>query len=77
MVMGLSDKRSRRGDSCAACGRSMMLVTGVIKREAYLTKTRGCYQCRACARLTCYDCSDSREPCQCGEKQWFERAYFK
>lgn len=65
-----------REDHCARCGRAMTLVQGMMMRTSdYLTRTQGCYQCRACGRLNCYDCSDSRMPCECGAQQWSERTY--
>jgi hypothetical protein len=63
------------GDRCARCGRPMTLVQGIMRTSDFMTRTQGCYQCRACGRLTCYDCSDSREPCDCGARQWSERTY--
>jgi len=63
------------GDRCSVCGRPMTLVKGMMRTSDFMTRTQGCYQCRACGRLTCYDCSDNREPCKCGAHQWSERTY--
>jgi hypothetical protein len=76
--MGLF-RRSSGGssESCARCGRPMALVNyiRVGTPEDFLNQTQGCFQCQSCGRLTCYDCSDSRQPCECGTKNWFERTY--
>lgn len=60
---------------CSTCGTPMKLLTGAIiyNREV---RTQGCFQCKSCARLTCYECSDNRLPCECGQKQWVERSCF-
>lgn len=58
------------GDRCAVCGRPMTLVKDSMSRSDFMTGTQGCYRCRACGQLTCYDCSDSRKPCKCGAQQW-------
>jgi hypothetical protein len=72
--MGIMSKLfGARGDRCARCGRAMKLVQGMMSTPDFITRTQGCYQCRACGRLTCYDCSDSRMPCECGARQWSER----
>lgn len=73
--MGLFGKIFGGGDHCTGCRRPMTLVKGVMRTSDYMTRTQGCFQCRACGRLTCYDCSDSREPCKCGAHQWAERTY--
>lgn len=60
---------------CSKCGTPMRVITGnVIYRKD--GRTQGCFQCRACERFTCYDCSDNRVPCECRQKQWVERSYF-
>lgn len=70
-----SKPRPLPAPQCRRCGSRMRVVTGnVIYRKD--VRTQGCFQCRVCARYTCYDCSDSREPCECGQKQWVERSYF-
>ena len=63
------------GDRCGTCGKPMTLVKGMMRTSDFMTRTQGCYQCRACGRLTCYDCSDNRKPCECGAQQWSERTY--
>lgn len=60
---------------CYRCGTPMRVITGnIIYRKD--VRTQGCFQCRGCARLTCYDCSDNRVPCECEQKQWVARMYF-
>ncbi len=71
--MSIFRKLFNIGDSCSQCGRPMTLVKGTMRTSDFMTHTEGCYQCRACGRLTCYGCSDSREPCRCGAQQWSER----
>lgn len=75
MLIWLGRKRDTT-NPCGVCRRPMMLTNGMIMRTTDLrTHTQGCYQCRACGRLTCYDCSDSRKPCVCKAHQWSERTY--
>lgn len=77
--MGLFGNLFNSGDRCGTCGRKMKMLSGLFMRTADLktARTRGCYQCRACGRLTCYDCSDSRRACACGVQQWAERTYIE
>jgi hypothetical protein len=77
--MGIFDKifGGSSRTKCSRCGRSMKLVeTGTMYNSFELKNTQGCFECRACGRLTCFDCSDNRYPCDCGAKQWVERMYF-
>ncbi len=73
--MGLLSRLFGGGDRCGRCGRPMTLVKGMMRTSDFMTRTQGCYQCRACGSLTCYDCSDRREPCERGAQQWSERTY--
>jgi len=61
---------------CARCGRLMTLTKGSMKRSDFVTRTQGCYQCRGCGRLTCYDRSNDRKPCVSGVKEWTPRFYW-
>lgn len=76
--MGFLDKIfGSKGKKCSRCGRPMELVEfGRTYYKNQLMNTQGCFECRACGRLTCFDCSDNRYPCECGAKQWIERSYF-
>jgi hypothetical protein len=74
--MDILKKRYGTDNKCSRCHTPMTLVEGFMRTPDFITRTQGCYQCRACGRLTCYNCSDNREPCECGANQWFERAYF-
>lgn len=67
---------NQRNTCCARCGTQMTIVSGTsMNREFFVKVAQGCFQCKACGRYTCYDCSDNREPCQCGQKQWMESTY--
>jgi hypothetical protein len=63
------------GDRCGKCGIKMSLVKGFLTRSD-ISRVKGCYRCSACSMLTCYECSDSRKPCNCGVQQWEEQMYF-
>ena len=63
------------GTHCARCGMPMYIITGKMLRTEDFKKSQGCFQCGNCGRYTCYDCSDSREPCDCGKKNWIEKSY--
>ena len=71
----LMGKKNRINTRCARCGIPMTIISGAVVRRELFMKAKGCFQCIACGRYTCYDCSDNREPCQCGQKQWVERLY--
>lgn len=65
----------RNQPACYKCGLPMTLISGKIVRTADLSRMNGCFQCQACGRLTCYDCSDNRIPCVCGAMAWVEKSY--
>jgi hypothetical protein len=63
-------------EKCSVCGRQMVMAHGLImKTSEFSNNTLGCFQCRQCGRITCYDCSDNRVPCKCGAQEWSERLY--
>ena len=71
---------SRKRDSsvcCARCGTHMVIITGAAVSRDVFMRSQGCFQCWSCGQYTCYDCSDSREPCECGAMHWIEKAYLK
>jgi hypothetical protein len=70
-------KKSKNiGTHCYKCRIPMTMATGMLmKTTDYLTSTKGCFQCNACGRLTCFDCCDNRIPCECGAKTWIEKTY--
>jgi tetratricopeptide (TPR) repeat protein len=67
--------RSKSDTHCSKCGRSMSITTGMMVPRDLAAQFQGCFQCGNCGRYTCYDCSDSREPCECGAKHWIEKSY--
>lgn len=60
---------------CSGCGIPMYLLAGKMVQREILMESKGCFQCGNCGRYTCYDCSDNREPCECGAKYWIEKGY--
>jgi len=73
--MGLLKKLFGFSNRCSICHRSMRLLDGFVQTSDLRMRTQGCFQCRACGRLTCFNCSDNRKPCICGAKHWVERTY--
>jgi len=75
--MGFFKSVFGRGDRCSKCGRSMKLLQSgtMMSTSTFAATTQGCFQCRKCGRLTCFDCSDNRVPCVCGAHSWVERTY--
>jgi hypothetical protein len=63
---------------CYKCGVRMTIVSMVIERSSHSGKTaQSGFQCTSCGRYTCYDCSDYREECKCGSKQWKQKLYIE
>jgi hypothetical protein len=68
--------------TCDRCRARMTIFLGVgrlgmFPRQVFVSDShRGCYKCAACERYFCWDCSDSRKPCSCGQQRWLERQYF-
>lgn len=79
--MGFLDRRFGGGDSrtvrCSSCGTAMLIISNAFVRQEIMMHSRGCFQCGACGRYTCYGCSDNRELCQCGMLQWEQRTYIR
>jgi hypothetical protein len=65
----------RRSTRCGRCGTTMFIITGMMVRRDVFTRSHGCFQCGRCGQYTCYDCSDSRQPCECGARHWIEKTY--
>ncbi len=67
---------------CWGCNEKMTIFLGVkhpgiFPRQVLVHQShKWCYQCAACGRYYCWDCSDSRKPCSCGAKLWQEKLYF-
>ena len=67
---------------CSQCNTHMTIFLGVNHKGIFPRQIlvhnshQGCFQCIACGRYYCWDCSNSRKPCSCGAMQWQERQYF-
>lgn len=72
----LTNHYGKRGKPrCSRCGKPMTVISNEIVRTEVTKRAQGCFQCAACSRYTCYECSDNRQPCQCGQMQWQRRTY--
>jgi hypothetical protein len=60
---------------CSKCGMPMTMLSGAMVRTSMLGGMNGCFVCGSCGRVTCYDCSDNRIPCDCGAMAWVQKSY--
>lgn len=60
---------------CSTCNQAMTLLLNSFVSREVMAQSQGCFQCGACGVYTCYDCSDNRTPCRCGEKKWRQASY--
>ncbi len=69
----------RRGGSsgvkCSVCNCPMLITSGGIMDRELFAKVQGCFRCQACGRFTCYEHSDNRQPCSCGQRAWQQLQY--
>ena len=67
---------NQTSDSCSRCGKFLGKVvpfTGIVRtRNIPTSNDNWCYQCGVCGRITCYDCSDNTQKCECGHNKWIE-----
>lgn len=73
------ERISGRGTSsinyCTVCRKPMRIVTGQIIRTSDAMNLMGCFQCGVCKRVYCWDHSDARNKCICGNQMWISKDY--
>ena len=78
--MGVFDKlfgggADSRNVRCAGCRAKMVIISNAFVRRDLMMRSQGCFRCAACGRYTCFECSDNRKPCTCGQQRWEQRTY--
>ena len=71
----LKSGNDQRNTRCAICGKYMTIISNALVHSVIAMQSQGCFQCKACGRFTCFNCSDNREPCKCGKNNWMPKIY--